>query len=76
MSSEPITKYRAAWHQKNRTGAIVVSNSKRLAEEMTFDADSAAEFLAVLQILQGDDDPYWEDGWIRTGKEQPGGDKS
>lgn len=72
MASEPITKYRAAWHQQDRTGAIVVSNSKKLSEHMTFDAGSASEFLAVLQILQGDDDPYWDDGWIRTGKEKPG----
>jgi len=72
MASEPITKYRAAWHPKDRTGAIVVSNSKKLSEQMTFDSQSAAEFLAVLQILQGDDDPYWDDGWIRTGKEAPG----
>lgn len=72
MASEPITEYRAAWNQKNRTGAISVSNSKKLDEEMTFDSQSASEFLAVLQILQGDDDPYWDNGWIHTGKELPG----
>ncbi len=72
MASDPITKYRAAWHQKDRVGAIVVSNDKKLLEEMKFDSQSSGEFLAVLQILQGDDDPYWDDGWIRTGKAKPG----
>lgn len=72
MAAIKITQYRAGWHAENNRGVIEMrleGDRKKM-----WRGDSAAEFLAILQILQGDDDPRLTDkGWIATGKEVPGG---
>ncbi len=71
MAAGKIEKYVAAWHPDKNRGAIVVY--LKGGEKKTWGGQTAAEFLAILRILDEGDSLLTNKGWISTGKQVPGG---
>ncbi len=68
-----IERYHAAWHPKNNRGAIRLWLAN--GQATTWRGENAAEFSAILQILQNDESVFvTNNGWISTGPEEPGND--
>ena len=71
--TKPIVKYAVGWHPARNQGRINTWFSATDAHTSNY--DNLAEFVAVMMILQGDDDPFVTDsGAIPTGPEDPGWD--
>ena len=67
-----IVKYNAGWNPTANKGAITITYSD--GKTSTWQGENPAEFTAMLQVLQGDDDPIVTDnGYLATGPEEPGG---
>ena len=73
MASEKIIEYKAYWDTGNNRGVIYLRTDQRDSPTpLKFTESRSGEFCAVLQILQGDDDPYFQNGIVGTGVETPG----
>lgn len=71
MSTNKIVLYKAAWHPVNNEGIVRIQLEG--GESRKWTGKDPAEFVAILQILSGDNDPFFsDDGWIATGPESPG----
>jgi len=71
MSTNKISRYEAAWHPVKNEGVVRIQLDG--GESRKWTGKDPAEFVAILQLLRGDDDPFLtEDGWIATGPEAPG----
>ena len=68
-----IISYYASWNPHTKSGQINIRVASQNQPEKPLVFNDPASFSAVLQILQGDDDPYLaENGSIVTGPEKPG----
>ena len=71
MASVKITNYLAAWHPKQNQGRIHFRYAN--GRKGSWSGENPAEFTAICLLLHADNDPYvTEEGWITTGKEEPG----
>lgn len=73
MASAKIIEYKAYWDTGMNRGIISVLTDEGVPpQSLKFTESRSGEFCAVLQILQGDDDPYINKGIVGTGIEKPG----
>lgn len=69
--SQKIARYKAGWHPGRDQGAINLKFED--GKETGWKTFGAAEFCAIMQVLNADDDVYVTDkGTIAMGPDEPG----
>jgi hypothetical protein len=67
-----VSQYEAAWHPQSNRGVITMKLDGGGAP-LRWQGENAAEFAAILQLLQHSDKPFvTPQGWIGSGPDDPG----